>query len=236
MNTATWVEKNLTDKTEHPLKAISISATSFCVNDAPYYSLRVDSQNLVDRNAAIEVRWYQANAQGQPINASGQPTTDPAQYVPAYDPATPAATPYVDSHRLTNGAFGIQALWKGAAVDAQGHATAWPGWILKSPGVWKQVDSGGVRPGMFAVVTVNPSAQTAALYPPAASGCADPPASVVVVDDDAAVDNQADGTTSPTAELAATGAADSGSVGFAGLLAILTGGFIVALGRRRREQ
>jgi uncharacterized repeat protein (TIGR01451 family) len=74
-----------------------------------------------------------------------------------------------------------------------------------------------------------------------------PPATVVVVDDNEAVDNeaavanqevdnQADGTTTPPGELAATGAAGSGAVGLAGLLAILAGGIIMALGRSRREQ
>ena len=87
-----------------------------------------------------------------------------------------AAGDYVDTYTLTDGAFSIpQILWKGAAVDANGSATVWPGWTQPSPGVWVQVDSGGVRPGMFAVVSVNPTAQTTALYPPAASPCANPP-------------------------------------------------------------
>jgi uncharacterized repeat protein (TIGR01451 family)/LPXTG-motif cell wall-anchored protein len=123
------------------------------------------------------VRWYQANAQGQPIDAQGNPTTDPAKYVPAYDPAKgPGVGNYVDTYTLKDGALTIpQILWKGAAVDANGSATAWPGWSQPSPGVWVQVNSGGVRPGMFAIVSVNPTAQTAVTYPPAASPCANPP-------------------------------------------------------------
>jgi uncharacterized repeat protein (TIGR01451 family) len=88
----------------------------------------------------------------------------------------PGAGDYVDTYELTDGSISLPPiLWKGAAVDATGSATAWPGWEQPSPGVWVQVDSGGVRPGMFAVVEVNPTATTSAVYPPAAAPCANPP-------------------------------------------------------------
>ena len=183
VNTADWTAKYrgkeivLTDNTVHPIKAITASTTGFCVKDAPYYSVTVTSKNLPDANGQVTFRWYQANAQGQPIDAQGNPTTDPTKYVAAYNPAigTPAGN-YVDTYPLSGGKLSIpQILWKGAQVDANGSATVWPGWSQPSPGVWVQVNSGGVRPGMFAVVTVNPTAQTAAIYPPAASPCANPP-------------------------------------------------------------
>jgi uncharacterized repeat protein (TIGR01451 family) len=177
VNSVTWVQKELTRTTTNPVKAISAVTTSFCVLDAPYYSVAVKSQNLTNVNDTVTIRWYQANDQGQPIDSEGNPTTDPTKYVAAFDPAigTPAGN-YVDTYQLTNGSLDIpEILWKGAEVDADGRATVWPGWIQPSPGVWEQVPSGGVRPGMFAVVTVNPTAQTVALYPPAAAPCANPP-------------------------------------------------------------
>jgi uncharacterized repeat protein (TIGR01451 family) len=158
--------------------AITADVTSFCIKDAPYYSLKVTPLNgKYFSSQEATVRWYQANAQGQPIDAQGNPTTDPAKYVPAYDPAKgPGKGDYVDTYTLKDGALNLEnVLWKGAAVDANGSATAWPGWTQPSPGVWVQVNSGGVRPGMFAVVSVNPTATTAAVYPPAASPCANPP-------------------------------------------------------------
>ena len=175
LNTANWRE--LEDSTTHPVKTISAVTTSFCVKDAPYYSLAVNAQNLTNANDTVTVRWYQANAQGQPVDAQGNPTTDPTKYVAAFDPAigTPAGN-YVDTYNLTNGVLDKpQLLWKGAQVDANGNATVWPGWTQPSPGVWQQVPSGGVRPGMFAVVSVNPTTQTSAIYPPAAAPCANPP-------------------------------------------------------------
>jgi uncharacterized repeat protein (TIGR01451 family)/LPXTG-motif cell wall-anchored protein len=180
VNTATWVEKELTDETEHPVKAVKAAVSAFCVADAPFYTLDVEGQNadLFD-SQTITVRWYQANEQGQPIDSAGNPTDDPTKFVPAYDPAIEPAgsAPYVDTYELgADGTFNTgELLWKGAAVDADGNATAWPGWEQPSPGVWVQVDSGGVRPGMFAVITVNPTAQTTAIYPPAAAPCANPP-------------------------------------------------------------
>ena len=177
VNTAKWVQKELERSTTHPVKAISAVTTSFCIKDAPYYSVAVKSQNLTNVNDTVTIRWYQANAQGQPVDAQGNPTTDPTKYIAAYDPAigTPAGN-YVDTYTLSNGSLDKpQLLWKGAKVDANGTATVWPGWIQPSPGVWQQVPSGGVRPGMVAIVTVNPSVQTAALYPPAAAPCANPP-------------------------------------------------------------
>ncbi len=177
VNSVEWIDKELTAKTEHPVKAVTATVTAFCVKDAPYYSLTITPQNgALFTSQVATVSWYQANASGQPIDAQGNPTTDPAKFVAAYDPSTPNKTPYVDTYTLTNGALSIpQTLWKGAAVDASGSATQWPGWQQPSPGVWVQVDSGGVRPGMFAVVSVNPTAQTAAVYPPAAAPCANPP-------------------------------------------------------------
>ena len=50
VNTATWVEKKLTDKTEHPVKAITAAVTSFCVKDAPFYSLH---DHAAEREAVL---------------------------------------------------------------------------------------------------------------------------------------------------------------------------------------
>jgi hypothetical protein len=73
------VQRNLSDRTEHPVKAINAVVTSFCVEDAPYYSLTISADNgaLLSSQTAT-VRWYQANDLGQPIDAQGNPTTDPA--------------------------------------------------------------------------------------------------------------------------------------------------------------
>ena len=167
-NRAVWEERGLEWITTHPVKAITAAVTSFCVKDAPFYSLTITPQNgnlFSSQEATVE--WFQADDQGNPILVDGK-------FVAAYNPDT--KQPYVDTYTLTDGALSIpQILWKGAAVDADGNATVWPGWEQPSEGVWVQVDSGGVRPGMFAVVTVNPTTQTSVVYPPAAAPCANPP-------------------------------------------------------------
>ena len=61
VNTATWVEGKLSDKTEHPVKALKAAVTSFCVKDAPYYSLTITPQNgKLFSSQEATVKWYQA--------------------------------------------------------------------------------------------------------------------------------------------------------------------------------
>jgi uncharacterized repeat protein (TIGR01451 family) len=167
-------------------RILGITATvdSFCDADAPYYRVNVKSQNpQFFSSKDVTVRWYQANEKGQPIDASGNPIAltgdlaiDQPKFVAAFDPDSPTKAPYVDTFEL--GADGnlvtANLLWKGA-VQKDGKMVKWPGWVEDAPGVWRQVESGGVRPGMFAVVSVNPTTVTSAIYPPAASPCANPP-------------------------------------------------------------
>jgi uncharacterized repeat protein (TIGR01451 family) len=70
-------------------------------------------------------------------------------------------------------------LWPGAAVDAAGNPTAWPGWSFQN-GQWVQIND-GLRPNMTLVFSINPSASISVSYPPATPTCnANPPAIPVV--------------------------------------------------------
>ena len=80
VNTALWVERDLSDSTSHPVKALKAVVTSFCVKDAPYYSLTITPQNgkllLLpggDREVVPGERPGPADRRtGQPDDGSGQ--------------------------------------------------------------------------------------------------------------------------------------------------------------------
>ncbi len=65
-------------------------------------------------------------------------------------------------------------LWPGAAVDASGNPTAWPGWQFTG-GQWVQIND-GLRPDMNIAFTINPTTTALVSYPPATPTCnANPP-------------------------------------------------------------
>ncbi len=167
VNRADWVQKELTRTTTNPVKAINIAVGSFCEADTPFYSLKVGSQNLPD--LPVKVEWLQANADGTLKLVNGQP-------VAAFNPAT--NQPYIDNYTLTNGQLNLpRNLWKGAELDSTGKIVKWPGWILNTDGSWSQVPDGGVRPATILRISVNPTVDSTALYPPATPECnANPPA------------------------------------------------------------
>ena len=70
---------------------------------------------------------------------------------------------------LTNQALTGQLLWPGAAVDANGIPTAWPGWSFTG-GQWVQI-SDGLRPQMRLHISINPETEVVVNYPPATPFC-----------------------------------------------------------------
>jgi gliding motility-associated-like protein len=70
---------------------------------------------------------------------------------------------------LTNQALTGQLLWPGAAVDANGIPTAWPGWNFTG-GQWVQI-SDGLRPQMRLHISINPQTEVIVNYPPATPFC-----------------------------------------------------------------
>ncbi len=134
--------------------------------------------------------------------------------------------------------FSGTIIWPGAAVDASGNATDWPGWTLAPDGESFIPDPTDAffREGLTIDVTVSPVTATATVsYPPSTSPCANPPhdsppTTTVCVPGQ---DNDAD--PSDDCELSTTGGGP-GNVMIIGAAALLAGLLFLTAARRRRHQ
>ena len=116
-------------------------------------------------------------------------------------------------------------MWPGAEVDADGHATDWPGWSLVD-GVWVEHDEWDwVRPQVPLTFHVNPSAQIPASYPEATAPCANPPTvqTAVLAEDDR------------SAVLAMTGS-DARHLGLVAAALVVLGGLLIVARSRSRKR
>jgi hypothetical protein len=77
------------------------------------------------------------------------------------------------AEELNNQPGNGRLLWPGAAVDAAGNGTGWPGWAF-TDGRWVEV-ADDRRPDMTVEVQFNPSGTVSVSYPPATSACAAQP-------------------------------------------------------------
>jgi len=80
---------------------------------------------------------------------------------------------------LVDGRLAGRVLWPGAAVNAAGEATGWPGWAFQN-GQWVEIDGNfaWTRGRITATIEVNPSVVVPLSYPPATPQCdANPPGS-----------------------------------------------------------
>lgn len=113
-----------------------------------------------------------------------------------------------------------RVIYPGAAVDENGEAVDWPGWIRNADGFWVEGGDDAIwREGLNVTISVNPSATAFVTYPPATSACASPPEDEQLAP--------------PPVTLPPTGS-DAASVLQAG--ALLAGfGFVIVLAARRRR-
>jgi LPXTG-motif cell wall-anchored protein len=112
-----------------------------------------------------------------------------------------------------------RVLWPGAAIDAAGVGTDWPGWDLDAGGEWFQNPANEFywagQPDVTVTVEVNPTiGPFATPYPPASPECAAAP---------------------PEDELPNTGI-DSAAIGLLGLLLLLGGGGALVAERTIRSR
>ena len=126
----------------------------------------------------------------------------------------------IDVRPITYEAGGTRTeLYPGAAVDANGNATDWPGWMQNAFGFWIEDPSDALwRQGLTLVVSVNPTASTSVSYPPASSACANPASSL----------QQTVGTTLP-------GTGSNGREAYSvALVAVMLGSLLVVIAGARR--
>jgi len=177
-------------------------AASECIGDVPYIHYSVvltDPDNQVTSHEASLI-----------MTGSGNTTT--------------IVLGTLDSNNRLTGTV----LWPGASVDAQGHATGWPGYEFVG-GAWVQTSGNfaWTRGAITAVIHVNPDITVPLSYPPASAACASPPSpSLTSVPGTPASDD--------SAALAATGSTfDPAPLLAAGGGLVVLGGLAVVLMARR---
>jgi LPXTG-motif cell wall-anchored protein len=123
-----------------------------------------------------------------------------------------------------------RVLWPGAAVDANGEPTDWPGWIFQN-GQWVQADDGFAwsRSGAQIFAVVNPTSPTVTVtYPPPTPTCDANPPEVQGV-------QVTTTTTAPPAPLPRTGSSHTRGITTVAAALVLVGAALLAASTRRRR-
>lgn len=209
-----------TDTTK--VKSVAITASAICLADAPVFRYSLTPYNLTTA-PTVALIWWTADgyAHRDPSIAASDKTAllangaQQVNYVPV-----PAG--WVNGQTISG-----SQLWPGAAVDAQGHPIAWPGWKQLSTGQWVLDPSSpfyDLRSAAVVEVRINPTTAATMSYPPAAPNCTTTPPRYSTA-----------GFTDPgTSSLARTGSDDSGGFLLGGALLVV--GIMATLWMRRRRE
>ncbi|MDQ0895356.1 DUF7927 domain-containing protein [Agromyces ramosus] len=209
---------------DHPVKSIALDGQAICKNDTPLFSYAITPFNIDDpaANPIVLIWWTpEAFAARDPSLPAGDIAAILADGASQVDPI---AYPAGWSSGVT---ISDEQLWPGAAVDAQGNPTDWPGWTLLPDGTWILDPSApfyDLRAEAVVEIRINPSTDAIAVYPPPTPNCnaAPPP-------------NQAKPASTPTTPtgLASTGVETSGLLPFAAALLLLGAAGLGVAARRR---
>ncbi|MEJ2383647.1 MAG: hypothetical protein P8Y54_04530, partial [Xanthomonadales bacterium] len=157
-NTATVSSDELPDQSDSvtvsvvPPEVTIQALAGACRNDVPYISWDITTTGLPNATTAT-VRVY---------GDGGNGSTDPADYT----------TLLLEQANLP---FSGETLWPGAAVDAQGNGTDWPGWDFVD-GVWVEDPTDERVPTILVEFEVNPTTSAIVAYPPRTENCVPPQA------------------------------------------------------------
>lgn len=207
-----------TDSTK--VSSVAITAQALCLADAPVFQYSITPYNLKTAPTVAVVWW----------TTDGYAHRDPS--IRASDKAALLANGAQQVNYVavpagwTNGQTisGTQ-LWPGAAVDANGNPTAWPGWRQLASGQWVIDPSApfyNLRGAAVVEVRINPTTASMLSYPPASPDCnATPPTFTPA------------GQVSSVSSLAKTGSDDSGPMILGGMLLVV--GILITLWIRRRR-
>ena len=170
-NTATVSSDELPDQSDSvtvsvvPPEVTIQALAGACRNDVPYISWDITTTGLPNATTAT-VRVY---------GDGGNGSTDPADYTNLL-------------FEQTDLPFSGETLWPGAAVDAQGNGTDWPGWDFVD-GEWVEDPTDERVPTILVEFEVNPTTSAIVAYPPRTENCVPPQASPPVPYVDVPVNN-----------------------------------------------
>ena len=152
------------------VKSISVEAEALCLNNVPYVGYTVLPNNVPSPLPPIAMIWWTAGAyaardtgidagDSAAILADGASQVDYVTVPPGWTEGTP----------ITG-----QQLWPGAAIDALGNPTDWPGWTELGDGTWILDPAApfyDLRLTSVIEFRVNPTVSTVVDYPPPSEGC-----------------------------------------------------------------
>ena len=137
---------------------IAVTAAARCTLDAPWLDYTVEAHQVDASTLPVTITWY-----------------------PDQDRDGVADGPALATRTLPAGtALTGSVLWPGAAVDADGRGTQWPGWRTVRAGETPQWENRvldpalpeyALRAGSLVQVTVNPTRTVTVAYPSTTDGC-----------------------------------------------------------------
>ena len=133
-----------------PVKAVTLTALGVCRDSLPFLDYDIGALGFTPTVATLN--WF------SPAVWNGGNPTGP-----------PSAVSTIPVDQLTG-----SLLWPGAAVDAAGNPTDWPGWTLQPNGTWVEdpnAPGADLRPATIVQVVVNPSVAATEAYPPTTPVC-----------------------------------------------------------------
>lgn len=209
-----------------PVKSVAVSALAVCRNSTPLMTYSLTPFNVAAEPTIAMIWWTEAGfaARTQSISAGDEAAlrADGALQVNYIE--LPAGWQNGDT-------ISGEQLWPGAAVDAQGNPTAWPGWKKLPTGQWVLNPSdplSSLRSSAVMEIRINPTTASTAVYPPSTPECAATPKATPTP-------TPVPSSPSTAAGLASTGVNPVLPFGLAaGLLALGLGAAFIA--RRRRNQ
>lgn len=155
VTSTTYVVSGDDDTVTTPVKWLDVTATTECVQDAPWLDYSIDARNLDPAGHTMHVNWLDAG--GTVVHTDDVPIA-------------------------ANGLVTGRLLFPGAAIDGDGNGVLWPGYRPALPGEtpdWESLvfdttlPSYGLRSGASVEFEINPSMAVAIDYPPPTAQCAE---------------------------------------------------------------
>ena len=153
------------------VKSIAMTASAVCLNNTPYVSYTIQPDNVGEPPPPVAMIWWTADAY-----AARDPGIDAGDSAALLADGASQVDYVPVPGGWTNGTpISGQQLWPGAAVDAGGNPTDWPGWTELPDGTWILDPAApfyDLRLTSVVEFRIKPTVSTAVDYPPASEECA----------------------------------------------------------------